>query len=280
MDWKSHLRKSEEEKYIKKYNGRVIKTERLKPFVSASAIVEYVADLKIKEVIEYFFGKVKIDLSKGDWKEKKWSGIKTRLRSESLFFGEQAKSLGLFSQQYFGQMIDTSRLRKLGQTLRNKKKKVVLTSGACDLLHAGHARFYDKAKQLGDVLVLAIPSNRIIQKQKGRGRPIVHEYSRAELMAFFDFVDYVVIFDTETIDPIIQELKPDIFFTVDEEWNFEGRSSLQKQMNKWKGKIVTVPPQSPNLSSSKLIRKAAGLRVRQVFKEVLDETEKWTALKD
>ena len=118
VDWKSHLRKPEEQKYIGKYGGKVVKTKRSKPFVSASAIVEYVADLKIKEIIEYFFGKINIDLSKGDWKNRKWSGLKTRLRSESLYFGNQIKELGLFSHGYFGQMIDIKHLPRLSKDLK------------------------------------------------------------------------------------------------------------------------------------------------------------------
>jgi len=280
VDWRSHLRKPEESKYIKKYGGKIVKVPKTEPFISASAIVQRVADLKIKETIEYFFGKVQIDLSKGNWKNKKWSGLKTDLRSERLYFGNHFSELTLFTEKYFGEMITVEKISTLGERLRKKNKKIILASGACDLLHSGHARFYAKAKSLGDVLVLAIPSNRVIAKQKGRGRPIVDEYSRAELMAYFGFVDYIVIFDDESVESIIQKLKPDVFFTVAEEWNNVEKSPISDLLKSWNGSVVTAPPQSPNLSSSKLIRKAAGLRVKQVFKEVLDEAEKLTTLKD
>lgn len=280
IDWRSHLRKPEESEFIKSYGGKIINVKQSKPFVSASAIVERVADLKIKEIIEYFFGKVKIDLSKGDWKKKMWSGLKTDLRSERLDFGNHTKELNLFSRKYFGEIVDVTALSKIGDKLRASGKKIVLASGACDLLHAGHARFFNKAKSYGDILVLAIPSNDVIFKQKGRGRPIVDEYSRAELMAYFGFVDYIVIFNYDEISPIIEKLKPDVFFTVAEEWNQTDKSPAATLMQKIGGQIITAPPQSPLLSSSRLIRKAAGIRVRQVFKEVLDEAEKLTSLKD
>ena len=99
-------------------------------------------------------------------------------------------------------------------------------------------------------------------------------------MGFFPFVDYMVIFDDNSVIPLINDLKPDIFFTVNEEWNEVGKNSDLDIIKKWGGKVVSVPPQSPKLSSSKLIKKAAGIRIRSVFKEVLDEAEKWSALKD
>lgn len=279
-DWKSHLRKSKEEKVIKDYGGRIIKVKKSLPFVSASEVVNRVADLKIKEIIEYFFGKVNIDLSKGNWAKNKFSGMKTNIREDSLYFGDHSRELNLFSIKYFGELIKRNKVKDLGEKLRNQGKKIVLSSGACDLLHSGHARFYSKAKSKGDILVLAIPSDKIIRKQKGRGRPIVNERSRAELMAFFSFVDYIVIFDDESVIPIIKELKPDVFFTVAEGWNKIDENSELNVVKDWGGKISTVPPQSPNLSSSKLIRRAAGIRVKQLFKEVLAEAEKVASLKD
>ncbi|PIR42340.1 hypothetical protein CO058_01990 [candidate division WWE3 bacterium CG_4_9_14_0_2_um_filter_35_11] len=280
IDFRSHLRKKKEADFIKSYGGKIINVKKSQPFVSASAIVERVADLKIKEIIEYFFGKVKIDLSKGDWKKKMWSGLKTDVRSERLDFGNHSKKLSLFERKYFGEIVDEGKLPQISSKLKSDGRKIVLASGACDLLHAGHARFFNKAKSYGDVLVLAIPSNDVIFRQKGRGRPIVDEYSRAELMAYFGFVDYIVIFDHDEITPVIEKLSPDIFFTVVEDWNQIDKSSAAALIKKIGGQIITAPPQAPTLSSSRLIRKAAGIRVRQVFKEVLDEAEKWTSLKD
>lgn len=279
-DWKSHLRKKEEEDAMKKNGGKIVKTKKQQPYVSASGIVELVADIKIKEVMEYFFGKIQIDLTQGHWNQKKWSGLKTKLRTEALSFGNHADRLGLFSKHYFGQLVKRDAVKKLGEQLRAQGKKVVFSAGSCDLVHAGHARFYAQAKALGDVLVLAIPSNHIIRRQKGRGRPIIDEYSRAELMGFFHFVDYLVIFDDASVLPILEDLQPDIFFTVKEEWNTIGKEEKHELSDHWQGKVVSVPPQAGGLSSSKIIRKAAGIRIRQVFKEVLQEAEKWTSLKD
>ena len=281
-DWKSHLRKKEEGEFIESYGGKIVKIKKVEPFISSSAIVEKVADLKIKEVMEYFFGKIKIDLSLGNWNQNKFSGLKTTIREEVLYFGDHAKELGLFSSNFFGQIVQKKDLKKLGEKLRKEKRTVVLSSGACDLIHAGHARFYKRAKELGDILVLAIPGNKIITKQKGRGRPIVDEKSRAELMMFFEFVDYVVIFNDPEINSVLEDLNPHKFFTVIEDWNETAskNSGKNQKIGKWEGEVIAVPPQSPKLSSSRLIRKAAGLRVKELFKELLKEAENFSTIKD
>jgi len=280
VDWRSHLRKSKEEKYVENYGGKVMKIPQSDPYVSTSMVVERVADLKIKEIIEYFFGKTKIDLSKRNWKRTKWSGLKTNIRAEALDFLNHAKDIDLFAVKYFGEIVSVKNLKKLGEKLRREGKKIVLTAGACDLLHAGHARFYAKGKSFGDVMVLGIPSDKVISRQKGRGRPIVTENSRAELMAFFGFIDYIFIFDDEDIFPAMKTLKPDVFFTVKEEWNETAGKNQIDFMKEWNGKVEAVPPQSPKLSSSRLIRKAAGIRVKEVFKEVLKEAERSGSIKD
>ncbi len=280
LDWKSHLRKPEEEKILKKYGGKIIKVKPSLPFISSSDIVERVADLKIKEIVEYFFGKVKIDLTKGNWKRNKFSGLKTDVRDDSIYFGNHLERLGLFGNKFIKKLLNKKTLITTIEKHKRLGDKIVLTSGSCDLVHAGHVRFFSKAKDLGDILLLCIPSDHIIRKQKGRGRPIINEKSRAELMSFFNCVDYIYIFESDSVEPIVEITKPDIFFTVQEEWNDISKSNLNDMIKKWGGKIVTAPPQSSGISSSKLIRKAAGIRVRQVFKEVLDEAEKWNSLKD
>lgn len=279
-DWKSHLRKPNEEKIIKKYGGKILKNKPVQPFISSSDILEKVADLKIKEIVEYFFGKIKINLSEGDWSQKKFSKLKASVREEAIFFGDNIDHIGLFGKNFRDKILTHKSISSVISKLKNQNKKIVFTSGSCDLIHSGHARFFAKAKNLADVLILAIPSDRVIRKQKGRGRPIVNQKSRSELMTFFKFVDYVYVFDTESVIPLIEQVKPDIFFTVKEDWNDMSNNPINDIIEKWGGRVEICPPQSTGLSSSKLIRKAAGIRVREIFKEVLDEAEKWTSLKD
>lgn len=88
--------------------------------------------------------------------------------------------------------------------------KIILANGCFDLIHAGHVRYLEGAKQLGGFLVLGINSDRQVRLLKGNGRPFMTERERAEIVASFRFVDAVTIFDEPTVDALIDALRPDI----------------------------------------------------------------------
>ncbi|OGQ13393.1 MAG: hypothetical protein A3B70_07215 [Deltaproteobacteria bacterium RIFCSPHIGHO2_02_FULL_40_11] len=94
--------------------------------------------------------------------------------------------------------------------LPRKKKKVVFTNGCFDLLHVGHVQYLQKAKKLGDILVLALNSDASVQKIKGPNRPLVPFKQRAEIMAALECVDFVTSFSQPTPFNLIQFLKPHI----------------------------------------------------------------------
>jgi rfaE bifunctional protein nucleotidyltransferase chain/domain len=89
-------------------------------------------------------------------------------------------------------------------------RRVVFTNGVFDLLHPGHLRYLQKARSLGDVLVIAINTDRSVRTNKGPGRPITPESERAEVLAALDCVDAVTIFDEETPYEVIDALQPDV----------------------------------------------------------------------
>ncbi|MFZ2054417.1 MAG: adenylyltransferase/cytidyltransferase family protein [Candidatus Aminicenantales bacterium] len=89
-------------------------------------------------------------------------------------------------------------------------KIVVLANGCFDLFHAGHIRYLRAAKAKGDILVVAINSDRSVRRLKGKGRPILEQGERAEILSAFSFVDYVTVFDEPTVTRILLTLKPDI----------------------------------------------------------------------
>lgn len=96
------------------------------------------------------------------------------------------------------------------QALRRDGKQVVFTNGCFDLLHPGHIRYLKEAKALGDVLVIGINSDRSVHELKGKGRPILNEVERAEVLSALEMVDYVTVFDEETPRELISALLPDI----------------------------------------------------------------------
>lgn len=87
-------------------------------------------------------------------------------------------------------------------------KRVVLTNGVFDLLHVGHLRYLRAARALGDVLVVGVNADASVGKP---GRPLVPEAERAELVAALEPVDYVVIFDSVTADPLLRALRPAVY---------------------------------------------------------------------
>ena len=103
-------------------------------------------------------------------------------------------------------------LKKLLSTLKTlrKKKRVVFTNGCFDIIHAGHVRYLEKAKALGDVLVVGLNSDSSIKKIKGETRPIVKQKDRGEVLSALASVDYVIIFNDPTPIKLIEKIKPDI----------------------------------------------------------------------
>jgi rfaE bifunctional protein nucleotidyltransferase chain/domain len=106
-------------------------------------------------------------------------------------------------------IINKNKLRKLREKCNAENKKIVLANGCFDLLHIGHINYLREAKQLGDILVVALNSDKSVRKIKGKGRPIMPQNERAELLCSLKYVDYVVIFDEDNVIPILKELRPD-----------------------------------------------------------------------
>ncbi len=104
----------------------------------------------------------------------------------------------------------SSNLKRIIQKLKKTGKVIVFTNGCFDILHAGHVDYLQKAKKLGDVLVIALNTDTSVRKLKGKNRPIVSEKDRAKVLAALECVDYVTFFDELTPFEIIKNLKPDI----------------------------------------------------------------------
>jgi D-glycero-beta-D-manno-heptose 1-phosphate adenylyltransferase len=93
---------------------------------------------------------------------------------------------------------------------RASERRIVFANGCFDLLHAGHARYLEAAKEMGDVLIVGINSDACVRALKGEGRPLQNEMDRAEIIASIQCVDYVLLFDDPTVDGILRELRPDV----------------------------------------------------------------------
>ncbi len=101
-------------------------------------------------------------------------------------------------------------LKDIVAQCRAAGRKVVFANGCFDLLHAGHVRYLEAAKEFGDVLIVGVNSDACVALLKGAGRPLQSESDRAEIMASLDAVDYVLLFNAPTVEGILKELRPDV----------------------------------------------------------------------
>jgi rfaE bifunctional protein nucleotidyltransferase chain/domain len=135
-------------------------------------------------------------------------------------------------------------------------QRVVFTNGCFDLLHPGHVRTLERARALGDLLVVALNSDRSVRELKGPGRPVVPEAERAELLAALAAVDYVTLFDDPTPQPLIAQLRPDVLVKGDD-WG-EGEIVGRAEVEAAGGRVVRVPLE-PGYSTTALLSRIRAL---------------------
>jgi len=107
-------------------------------------------------------------------------------------------------------ILDRDRIRNVCNKARIEGRTIVLANGCFDILHVGHIRYLEAAKELGDVLVVGINSDVGTRELKGAGRPFVTELERAEVIAALRCVDLVTIFVEPTVEELIHAIRPDI----------------------------------------------------------------------
>jgi rfaE bifunctional protein nucleotidyltransferase chain/domain len=93
---------------------------------------------------------------------------------------------------------------------RRDGKTVVFTNGCYDILHPGHIRLLEKARSLGDLLILALNTDSSVARLKGPTRPLISEDERARMALMLEAVDAVTLFDEDTPRELIAEVLPDI----------------------------------------------------------------------
>ena len=109
-----------------------------------------------------------------------------------------------------GKIHEVGELAERVVSLRTAGRTVALANGLFDVLHVGHLRYLQGAKSEADVLVVALNSDSSARKLKGPSRPIVPERERAELLAGFECVDFVTVFDDDNVESLLETLRPDV----------------------------------------------------------------------
>lgn len=168
-------------------------------------------------------------------------------------------------------LISQSDLMVLRDRLKDKGKKIVFTAGSWDLIHAGQCRYLEKAKEHGDILVVGVSSNDAIKKVKGPNKPILDERIRAEMLTYLRSVDFVTILPEPSCTPSLGLLQPDIFITVKEDWTDKYKESKEyKTVQKYGGEMIVVDRQSTDISTTKIVQRAIGGHLGEVFKDFME----------
>jgi rfaE bifunctional protein nucleotidyltransferase chain/domain len=144
-------------------------------------------------------------------------------------------------------IFERNELKKHLDYHREKKKKIVFTNGCFDLIHTGHVCYLSSARQLGDLLVVGLNTDRSVSAIKP-GRPIISQEQRAVVLSALEMVDYVTFFDEDTPRELIKTLRPDVL-VKGADWAFEniaGREFVKE---------VQRIPLVGGISTSKIIDK-------------------------
>jgi D-beta-D-heptose 7-phosphate kinase/D-beta-D-heptose 1-phosphate adenosyltransferase len=134
---------------------------------------------------------------------------------------------------------ERKKLTRIIKNLKAKGKRIVFTNGCFDLLHIGHVRYLEKARALGDILVVGVNSDSSVRKIKGPKRPVLPEEERTEILSGLGCVDYVTTFDESDPLKLITSLQPNVLVKGGD-WTKE-QIVGGKVVEKSGGEVVIIP---------------------------------------
>jgi len=149
-------------------------------------------------------------------------------------------------------ILTRAQLAQLAPLWREAGTRVVLTNGCFDLLHSGHLRYLQAARQLGDLLVVGVNSDESVRQLKGESRPIVPQQERAELVAGLECVDYVTIFEEPTAVPLVELVQPTYYAKGGD---YTEQDLPESEAVVAYGGFVVILPLQPERSTSALIER-------------------------
>jgi D-glycero-beta-D-manno-heptose 1-phosphate adenylyltransferase len=151
-----------------------------------------------------------------------------------------------------GKIVSQKELVEIAARERGGGRRVVFTNGCFDLLHPGHVRCLREARALGDVLVVAVNSDRSVRGNKGPARPLVPQQDRAEVLAALSSVDYVTIFDEPTPRELIARVLPNIL-VKGADWPLD-QVAGREEVEAAGGRVISIPL-APGYSTTNLLEK-------------------------
>ena len=156
-----------------------------------------------------------------------------------------------------GRIVTAEELARLRDEADRAGRRRVFTNGCFDLLHAGHVRYLQQARELGDALAVGLNSDRSVRELKGEGRPINRQDDRAEVLAALGCVDYVVIFDGKRATDVLRTVRPHVYakggdYTPDS-LDPEERAALAEA-----GSGIKILPLVPGRSTTSVVERLRG----------------------
>lgn len=150
-------------------------------------------------------------------------------------------------------IVTTEQLVPLLAQARAQRQRIVFTNGCFDLMHVGHTRYLQAAKELGDLLVVGVNSDASVRNQsKSTDRPIVPESQRTEVLAALGCVDYVVLFPERDPHRLIRAVQPDVLVKGGD-WSID--TIVGRDVVEGRGGVVKTIPLVPGISTSTLIHR-------------------------
>jgi len=148
----------------------------------------------------------------------------------------------------------TDELAGIREQMQASGRRLVLTNGCFDLLHVGHIRYLQTARELGDSLVVALNSDASVRALKGPSRPITPEEDRAELMAALEAVDFVTIFPSLRVTEVIAAVRPHIYVKGGD-YTIETLDESERQALQEAGAEICILPLVPGKSTTGIVKK-------------------------
>ena len=170
-----------------------------------------------------------------------------------------------------GKIVSQEVLIQVAAREKRGGRRVVFTNGCFDLLHPGHVRCLAEARALGDVLVVAINSDRSVRGNKGPERPLVNEQDRAEVLAALASVDYVTIFDEPTPRELISRVLPSVL-VKGADWAVD-QVAGREEVEAAGGSVVSIPL-APGYSTTSLVQRIrnAGAGVSAASRDTINKS--------
>lgn len=165
---------------------------------------------------------------------------------------------------------DLKKLETIVQDLKRMGYRIVLTQGVYDMLHEGHARYLEKARSLGDILILGVDSDELTRKRKGPSRPVVPQSERLQMLSHLRSVHILTLREANhPIGLLIRTVRPDILVTSKSTKDFNKQDQFA-EYEEHCGEIVVLPPQAATSTTAR-VRELTISGADQLAQEIIRE---------